>query len=128
VLRSVPLSVARIVSGPGCTSSLDTQRILFAWSASGGACKASRGAQRMATIVPCAPTTCGMAWSGGSKPERAQTGSGLMVGAAEQPPPAAGAELVLEGALALLADDRAGPRDGPEVHAATARMARTRSA
>jgi hypothetical protein len=120
-VRAVPLSVARIVSGaPGSESRLETQRILFAWLSSGGTCKASWRAQRIATILPFAPITCGIAWSAGWKPERAQVGSGPMVSAAEQLSSVAGAALVVEGALTLLADDSTGAGSWDEEHAATA--------
>jgi hypothetical protein len=42
---------------------------------SGGACRAFFGLQRMATILPAAPVTCGIATSGGVNPARAQVGS-----------------------------------------------------
>jgi hypothetical protein len=42
---------------------------------SGGACKAFLGLQRMATMLPEAPVTSGIARSGGVNPARAQVGS-----------------------------------------------------
>ena len=51
-----------MTSGSGATSGiLDTQRILLRLSCSGGECSASRGAHKMATMLPASPVTCGMA-------------------------------------------------------------------
>src|SRR5215471_18684779 len=83
-VRVLPASVARMVIGPDETR--DTQRILLALSGSGGACSASGVAQRMATMLPAAPITCGTAMPGGVNPDRAQTGSGLTDGCPPQPP------------------------------------------
>ena len=82
-VRALPASVARMVIGPG-EKNRDTQRILLCGFGSGGACSASRVAQRMATMLPAVPITCGMAVSGGLNPDRAQTGSGLTGGCLEQ--------------------------------------------
>src|SRR5262249_58499639 len=82
-VRVLPASVARMVIGPGETR--DTHRILLALSDSAGACSALGVAQRMATMLPAAPSTCGMAMSGGLNPDRAQIGSGLTGGCLAQP-------------------------------------------
>lgn len=81
-VRVLPASAARIVIGPGETR--DIQRILLAVFGSAGACSALGVAQRIATILPAAPITCGMAMSGGVNPERAHAGSGLTGGCLEQ--------------------------------------------
>src|SRR5689334_21342116 len=62
-VRVLPVSVARMVIGPNETR--DTHRILLALFGSGGACSASGVAQRMATMLPAVPITCGMGMSGG---------------------------------------------------------------
>jgi hypothetical protein len=62
----------------------------------------------MATIVPRSPITCGIATSGGLKPERAQAGSGPKTSADEQASSAAGAASAVDCGLALLAGDSAG--------------------
>src|SRR5690242_7023453 len=85
-VRVLPASVARMVIGPDET--LDTHRVLLARSASGGTCSASGVAQRMATMLPAVPITCGTAMSGGVKPSRAQAGSGLTDGGLAQLAPA----------------------------------------
>src|SRR5258708_32666346 len=82
-VRVLPASVARMVIGPDETR--DSHRILLALFGSAGACSALGVAQRMATMLPAAPTTCGMAMSGGVNPDRAQTGSGLTGGCPAQP-------------------------------------------
>ena len=50
-----------------------TQRILLLWLTGGGT--SSGLAQRIATIAPERPSTCGIRWVGGWNPPRAQTGS-----------------------------------------------------
>src|SRR5580692_10053402 len=87
-VRVLPASVARMVIGPD--EIRDTHRILLATFGSAGACSALGVAQRMATMLPAAPITCGMAMSGGVNPDRAQTGSGLTGGCLAQPPGAPG--------------------------------------
>src|SRR5690348_13982903 len=67
-----------------------THRILLATAGSAGACSESVVAQRMATMLPAAPITCGVGVSGGVNPSRAQTGSGLTGGCPAQPPALAG--------------------------------------
>jgi hypothetical protein len=83
-VRVLPASVARMVIGPE-DETRDTHRILLALFGSGGACSASGVVQRMATMLPAAAITCGMAMSGGVNPDRAQTGSGLTGGCPAQP-------------------------------------------
>src|ERR1700722_15827699 len=73
-VRALPASVARMRSGPG-PSTLDAQRILLPLFGSAGACRAFFGLQRMATMLPEAPITCGIAISGGVNPARAHVGS-----------------------------------------------------
>jgi len=74
----------------------------------------------MATMVPCSPITCGIATSGGLKPERAQAGSGPKISAAEQASSAVGAALAVDCGLALLADDSAGLDARSDEHPAAA--------
>src|SRR5579863_246861 len=89
-VRAPPASVAVMTSGPdGTTSGIrDTHKILLFRSCSGGACSASRGAHKIATMLPACPSTCGMAWSAGLNPDRAQTGSGPTAGCPAHPAPA----------------------------------------
>src|SRR5258708_18106067 len=82
-VRVLPASVARMVIGPDETR--DTHRILLALFGSAGACSASGVAQRMATMLPAAPMTCGNATSRGGHPYRAQTRTGLMRGVPAHP-------------------------------------------
>ena len=63
-----------MTSGPG-PSTLDAQRILLPLFGSAGACRAFFGLQRMATMLPEAPITCGIAISEGVNPDRAHVGS-----------------------------------------------------
>jgi hypothetical protein len=73
--------VALMISGSGATNGiLDTHKILLLLSCSGGECRASRAAHKIATMLPASPITCGMAISAGENPDRAQTGSGLTGG------------------------------------------------
>lgn len=72
-----PARLARICNGaPG---NRDTHRILLFRSAAGGTTSGSWLAQRMATIAPLSPRTCGIGWDGGLKPARAQVGRTLGV-------------------------------------------------
>ena len=61
-VRVLPASVALMTSGFGATNGiLDTHKILLPTSGSGGECSASRVAHMIATMLPAAPITCGMA-------------------------------------------------------------------
>lgn len=82
-VRVLPVSVALMVIGPDETRG--THRILLAMFGRGGARGALGVVQRMATMLPSAPITCGMAMSGRVNPDRAQTGSGLTGGCPAQP-------------------------------------------
>src|SRR5260370_5224006 len=85
-VRVLPASVAVMISGSAATSgTLDTHKILLLRSGSGGECSASRGAHKIATMVPASPITCGMATSAGENPDRAHTGSGLTGGCPAHP-------------------------------------------
>ena len=85
-VRVLPASVAVMISGFGATNgNLDTHKILLFRSGSGGECSASRGAHKIATMVPASPITCGMATSAGENPDRAQAGSGLTGGCPAHP-------------------------------------------
>ena len=75
-----------MTSGSGATNGiLDTQRILLFLPCSDGECSASRGAHKIATMLPASPITCGMARFAGWNPDRAQTGSGLTGGCPAHP-------------------------------------------
>ena len=88
-VRVLPASVALMTSGSDVTTGTrDTHKILLFRSGSGGACSASRGAHKIATMLPASPSTCGMARSAGVNPARAQAGSGLTGGSPEHPAPA----------------------------------------
>src|SRR5690349_18653035 len=89
-VRALPASVALMTRFGAADVIRDTQRILLVLSCSGGACSASRGAHRIATMLPAAPITWGMARSGGVNPDRAQAGSGLTGGCPMHPFEAAG--------------------------------------
>jgi len=85
-VRVLPASVALMISGSGAASgTLDTHKILLLLSCSGGECSASRGAHKIATMLPASPITCGMATSAGENPDRAQTGSALTGGCPAHP-------------------------------------------
>ena len=85
-MRVLPASVAVMTSGFGAVSGIrDTQRILLLTSGNGGECSAFLGAHKIATMLPASPITCGMARSAGTKPARAQTGSGLTGGCPMHP-------------------------------------------
>src|SRR5580692_6749145 len=114
-VRVLPASVARMVIGPD--EIRDTHRILLAMFGSAGACSALGVAQRMATMLPAAPITCGMAMSAGVNPDRAQTGSGLTGGCLAQPSALAGS--AREGCAAGGPACR-GSRGGLPLHAAAA--------
>jgi hypothetical protein len=64
-----------MTSGEPPSEPRETQRILLFIVGSGGACRAFFGVQRMATILPDAPITCGIAVSAGVNPARAHVGS-----------------------------------------------------
>jgi hypothetical protein len=62
VSRVLPASVALMISGSAVVSgTLDTHKILLFLLCSGGECRASREAHRIATMLPAWPITCGMA-------------------------------------------------------------------
>src|ERR1700733_6996067 len=61
-VRVLPASVALMTSGFGAANGIrDTHKILLPVFGSGGECSASRGAHKIATMLPAAPSTCGMA-------------------------------------------------------------------
>jgi hypothetical protein len=85
-VRVPSASAALMISGSGAASGiLDTHKILFLPSCSDGECSASRGAHKIATILPASPVTCGMARFAGWNPDRAQMGSGLTGGCPAHP-------------------------------------------
>src|ERR1700677_4997903 len=116
-VRVLSASVARMINAPGPSSGvLGTQRILLFLFGSGGECRAFFGLQRMATMLPEAPVTCGMATSDGVNPARAQVGSEDTGGCPTHPleaaprggwPALAGTELTAAGAGATESEARA---------------------